>query len=144
MPFTGEKRRVAAVKALGDGDLLERDMVLVRSGGELTLRVIAPGYVVSHAGPRRILAGHQTGTRGRAHRAGRVALCEPHAPGGQTVNVRRLVKRFWIVGADVHESHVVGEENDDVGFHLFDGGVRGGCASERATAKRSETRRLSS
>ena len=43
MPFTREEGCIAAgAQALGDGHLLERDVVLVGSGGQLALRVPTP------------------------------------------------------------------------------------------------------
>ena len=120
MPFAREEGRIAGrAQALGDGDFLERDVVLVGSGGELALRVIAPGDIIGHTRPGRILAGHQAGARRGADRAARMTFREPHAPGGQAVDVRRLVKRSGIIGADVHEAQIVGEKEDDVGLWPF-------------------------
>ncbi len=117
MPLAGEERGIAACpQSLRDGDLLERDVVLVGRRGELALCILGSGDIVSHPGAGGILAGHEAGTRRRADRTTRVTLREAHAPGGQTVDVWGLIKGAGIVGADVHEAQIVGEKEDDIGF----------------------------
>ena len=50
----------------------------------------------------------------RADAARRVALRKSHSAFREAVNVWRLVERFGVVRADVHETHVVGEYEYDV------------------------------
>jgi hypothetical protein len=56
-----------------------------------------------------------------------VTFGEPHAAGGQAVDIRRLIKSSRIIGADIHEAHVIGEKEDDIGLHVFDR-AQGDCA----------------
>src|SRR5262245_43881233 len=60
----------------------------------------------------RIAAGHERGTRGRAHRL-RVELLEPGALLGELVDVRRL--DVGAVEADVLPSLIVRDDVDNVG-----------------------------
>jgi hypothetical protein len=56
-------KKVEYPQARGDGDLLERDVILVGSGGQLALRVLTRGDVIGDTGTGRVLACHQTRAR---------------------------------------------------------------------------------
>ena len=76
---------------------------------------LVSGDPVGDMQPRRVLSGHDACARGRTDRAGRIGVGEAHALRGEAVDVRRLVVRA-AEAAEVSPAHVVGENEDDVGF----------------------------
>ena len=76
----------------------------------------------AHAGLMRIEAGHQR--RPRRTAAGRVVeLREPHAMLRQGIDVRR--GNFAAIAAEVRPTHVVDENDDDIGWRFCLGGQTG-------------------
>ncbi len=89
MPLAREEGGITRLlEGLGHGGLIEREPVVVGRGQHsrvalpLFRLIAAPGAdVVGDAGAHWILAGHDAGTGGAAHRAGGIGLREPHAGG---------------------------------------------------------------
>src|SRR5688572_27269171 len=87
-------------------------MILVGRGNHL-----APATAtdeIGDPGSRRILAGHNAASRRRANAASGVTLRESHSTLAKAVDIRRLVKRPWIVRTDVHVTEVIGKNEDNV------------------------------
>ena len=72
---------------------------------------------------RRVFAGENTGTRGAANLAGRVASSELHASGGDAVDVGAFVVGGALI-AEIAPAKVVGKNENNVGPALgFVGGM---------------------
>jgi len=83
------------------------------------LRIVRhlPRTPIREMQPRRVLAGHQSRARGRAHRACRVSLGEAQAMLRQLIKVRRLIQIAAVAG-EVRPAQVVGQDEDDVEFTI--------------------------
>ena len=113
VPLAGKERRVARfAKPLGDGHLLQREMILKRR--RLQPACAVASNKVGDPRARRVLSRHDAGPRRRADRTGGIALCESHAARRQTVNIRSLIERLWVIRPDVHIAEIVGQDQDDV------------------------------
>src|SRR5262249_20061860 len=77
---------------------------------------------IGDAPARGVHPGEKTGARRRADGRGDVELSELGSFSGETVDVRRG-NEVAAVAADVAVAHVVGEEEEDVGFGGGFGGV---------------------
>ena len=98
VPFARHERAVTGVaQQLGEGDVVGAG---AQPGAEALAHLVA------------VLAGEQRGTRGHAHGVV-VEVGEAHAAGGQAVQVRG--RYLAAVTAEVAETEVVGEDQDDVG-----------------------------
>ncbi len=103
VPLADQAGGVAGgLEPVGEGRLGQRQ-ALAAAGIEL----------VAEAG--LVAAGQQPGARRRAIRPGHVAVGEPHAGGGQRVEVRRG-DVLAAVEAHVGIAHVVADDEQDVGF----------------------------
>ena len=103
MPFANVARFVTrAFEKLGI-----RDLARAQVSGVIAREVTPNAVAVRGA------AGEDGGAGRRADTAGRVALIEFHALGGQLVEVRRLNERM-AVGARISPAHVVRENDDNV------------------------------
>ena len=81
---------------------------------------------------RRVFAGENTGTRGAANLAGRVASSELHASGGDAVDVGAFVVGGALI-AEIAPAKVVGKNENDVGPPLgFVGGMNVRLAKRQA------------
>ena len=115
VPFAGEKRRVTArLERLRQRGLLKIHPVVQRCGEEFPGAAAAEKIRGIH--PRRVLAGHDAVPCRAADRVGGIAVREAHAGTGESVDVRRLVKRIRIVRTDIHVPHVIDEKEDNIGL----------------------------
>jgi hypothetical protein len=121
MPLAREKRGIPGLpQPLGDGDLLQRELLGIRGGNQLALSVA--GKEFCHPRARGISASHEARPRWRTDGACCVTLGEPHAALRQRVNVRRLVERLGIIRADVHVAEIIGQDQYDVGLRTLESG----------------------
>ncbi len=129
MPFPGEERPVTIfAEHLGESDLRGAQISIVLGG---QVAVVAPPSTPRLArriaNPsrdtvvRRVFAGENTGTRGAANLAGRVASSELHASGGDAVDVGAFVVGGALI-AETAPAKVVGKNENDVGPPLGVGG----------------------
>ena len=121
MPLSREKCGVAPFfECLGECEFAERQPVGIGSRQEPCaaapfFRLVRPvgRDVIGNARSLRIFSRHDARARGRADRAGGVRLREPHSRRGQSVDIRRVVKRAAKT-AEVSPAQIVDEKKDDV------------------------------
>ena len=103
MPLTDEARFIAsAPQAIGDGLFADRHSVL-------TIRIeLMPETLL-------ISTGEQARPRRRTIRSRHVAIRKPHATGRELVEMRRG-DVLTAVKANVGVTHVIADDEDDVGF----------------------------
>ncbi len=114
MPLAGEEGPVTGfLERLGDGDLLERQVVQIARGRSLRAFLALPRNPVGDPDPHRILAGQQRGARRGTHRMGRISLRESHRRGGKLVERRGLVKRRSVT-TQVVVAQVIDQDHHNV------------------------------
>ncbi len=69
--------------------------------------------VPPHAAVAGVQPGHQRAARWRTHRAAGVELSEPHAAGGQAIDVRRF-DLLLAIAAQIAVAEIIGQEEHDV------------------------------
>ena len=78
----------------------------------------------------RIQSGQNAGPRGRAERVGRISVSEEHSAPGESLDIRRLVKRGVAVERGITPSEIVGHDEHHIGF----GAGRGRCRASGDSA----------
>jgi hypothetical protein len=115
MPFADTGRVVTGLaQRLGDRDLLQRQSAQEPGLAQTGLRVPPPvRRPVGHQQTRGVFPGQDRGSRRRTNRAGGIRVGEPHALGGQPIDVRRPVVRAALA-AQVHPAQIVDQKQHDV------------------------------
>ena len=113
VPLTEKCRLVAMLlQGLGQGDFLQRHLIIERRRVEPARPLAAEP--VGRTGARWILTRHYAEPCRTAYRIGRVAAGKVHAGTRQPVYIRRLVEAVGIIGADIHPSVVIDEEEHEI------------------------------
>jgi len=102
------------LERLGDNGFVEREAEREFGLEELGVGQHVAGQVLGDAGAGGPASGEDGAAGGRAVGGGGVSVSEAHAVGGEAVDVGGLVIGV-AVGADVGVTHVVEQEEDDVG-----------------------------
>ncbi len=103
VPLADVHRLIALrLEHLGDGDFAVREM-----------HGVIRGPIAVHAGAGWHATGHNADARGRAIWGPGVGVLEFYAASGQRVQMRR--KGYAAVGSQVDGSHVVGQEDENIG-----------------------------
>lgn len=105
MPFADERCCVVGLQRFSDGDLGQRQAVLV----------VGLDDRIAKAGADGVAAGHQPGARGRADVGGGVKGRELRAFLRHAIEIGRA-DQFRAVGAEIAIAQIVGEDDDDVGL----------------------------
>ena len=114
VPLAEASRDVAGrLERLGDGRLLQGELVVDLGDAELRPRPPVAGDEVRHADAGGVLARQDARPCRRADGAGGVGVGEPHALPGEPVDDRREVVRA-AVAAQVRPAHVVDQDEDEV------------------------------
>ena len=110
MPLAGDGRGISGVTHLPDPAHL--------FGEELRLRLEGPDIIGENPGAVSVDAGHQESPRRPAHRRRKTGP-ESGAPRGEGIKVRRAGRALRIVAGKHLRTHIVGEDEDDVGPRLW-------------------------
>jgi len=115
VPFADVTRRVAVgFEDLSDRRFLQRQMLLPIRDFQFGERTLGAGDPIGDVQTRRIFAGHHRCPRRRTDGAGRVAVCQPHAAGGEAIDVGRFIE-LAAVARQIGPTHVIDENQNDVG-----------------------------
>ena len=117
VPLAGKECLVAVgLKCFSNRHFLKRQIVSVlRMKQSIRLVILLAWNPVRDIHSDRMTAGQDAGPRGRADRAGGIAIGQPHATGGQLINMGSLVK-CTAIATEICPAEIIDEEEDKVGL----------------------------